>query len=28
VEMGLRVTGIPHREGGVLAAMRFLAEGS
>ncbi|HYZ20559.1 MAG TPA: aminotransferase class V-fold PLP-dependent enzyme [Rhodopila sp.] len=28
VEMGLRAAGIPHREGGVLAAMRFLAEGA
>ena len=26
VEMGLRAAGIPHREGGVNAAMRFLAE--
>ena len=26
VEMGLRVAGIPHREGGVMAAMDYLAE--
>jgi alanine-glyoxylate transaminase/serine-glyoxylate transaminase/serine-pyruvate transaminase len=26
VEMGLRAAGIPHRDGGVAAAMRFLAE--
>ena len=25
VEMGLQVAGVPHREGGVLAAMRVLA---
>ena len=28
VEMGLRLAGIPHHEGGVLAAMRFLAGGN
>ena len=27
VEMGLRAAGIPHREGGVQAAMNFLAGG-
>ncbi len=26
VEMGLALAGVPHREGGVQAAMRFLAE--
>jgi alanine-glyoxylate transaminase/serine-glyoxylate transaminase/serine-pyruvate transaminase len=27
VEMGLRLAGVPHREGGVMAALRFLAPG-
>jgi alanine-glyoxylate transaminase/serine-glyoxylate transaminase/serine-pyruvate transaminase len=27
VEMGLRLAGIPHQEGGVLAALRVLAPG-